>query len=66
MIQITKDEAMAIRERYGKDIGITIINKHKKHRRKRYCTEDTNRVRFFLERYRKEQRCDIEKERVVN
>ena len=52
MILITKDEAMALRSKYGNDIGITITNRHKKNGRKRYYTEETKRVLFFLERYR--------------
>ena len=55
MISITKDEAMALRAKYGNEIGITITNRHKKGGRKRYYTEETNRVFFFLERYRNKQ-----------
>lgn len=55
MISITKDEAMALRAKYGDDIGITITNRHKRGGRKRYYTEETNRVFFFLERYRNRQ-----------
>lgn len=55
MISITKDEAMALRTKYGKDIGITITNRHKKSGRKHYYTEETSRVVFFLERYRNRQ-----------
>ena len=55
MIQINKEEAMAIREKYGDNIGITITNRHKKGGRKRYYVEDTNRVHFFLEKYRGKQ-----------
>ena len=55
MIQITRDEAMAIRAKYGNEIGVTITNRHKKGGRKRYYTEETNRVFFFLERYRNKQ-----------
>jgi hypothetical protein len=52
MIEITKEESMALRAKYGNDIGITITNRHKKGGRKRYYTEETNRVLFFLERLR--------------
>lgn len=52
MISITKDEAMALRAKYGNDIGITITNRHKRGGRKRYYTEETKRVFFFLEKYR--------------
>lgn len=55
MISITRDEAMALRAKYGNEIGITITNRHKKGGRKRYYTEETNRVFFFLERYRNKQ-----------
>ena len=55
MFQITRDEAMAIRAKYGNEIGVTITNRHKKGGRKRYYTEETNRVFFFLERYRNKQ-----------
>lgn len=52
MITITQDEAMALRAKYGDDIGIMVTNRHKKGGRKRYYTEETNRVLFFLDRYR--------------
>lgn len=55
MISITKEEAMALRAKYGDDIGITITNRHKKSGRKHYYTEETNRVFYFLERYRSKQ-----------
>ncbi len=55
MITITKDEAMAIREKYGDEINITITNRHKRGGRKRYYVEETRRVFFFLERYRNKQ-----------
>lgn len=63
MIQITRDEAMAIRAKYGNEIGITITNRHKKGGRKRYYTEETNRVFFFLERYRNKQLRKTQKKR---
>lgn len=55
MIQITRDESMALRAKYGDDISITITNRHKKGGRKRYYTEETNRVFYFLERFRNKQ-----------
>ena len=55
MIAITKGEAMALKARYGDDIGIAITNRHKKGGRKHYYTEETNRVFYFLERYRSKQ-----------
>ena len=63
MIQITRDEAMAIRAKYGNEIGVTITNRHKKGGRKRYYTEETNRVFFFLERYRNKQLRKTKKKR---
>ncbi len=63
MIQITRDEAMAIRAKYGNEIGVTITNRHKKGGRKRYYTEETNRVFFFLERYRNKQPRKTQKKR---
>ena len=55
MIAITKEEAMALKAKYGDDVGVTITNRHKKGGRKRYYTEETNRVLFFLDRYRNKQ-----------
>lgn len=63
MIAITRDEAMALRERYGNEVGITITNRQKKSGRKHYYTEETNRVLFFLERYRNKQLRKIQKKR---
>ena len=63
MIQITRDEAMAIRAKYGNEIGVTITNRHKKSGRKHYYTEATNRVLFFLERYRNKQLRKTQKKR---
>lgn len=63
MIQITRDEAMAIRAKYGNEIGVTITNRHKKGGRKRYYTEETNRVLFFLERYRNKRLRKTQKKR---
>ena len=55
MIVITKEEAMALRDKYGDSIGITITNRHKRGGRKHYYTEETSRVLFFLERLRNKQ-----------
>lgn len=63
MIAITRDEAIALREKYGDEVGITITNRHKKGGRKRYHTEETNRVFFFLERYRSKQLRKTQKKR---
>lgn len=61
MIQINRDESMALREKYGSDIGITITSRHKKGGRKHYYTEETNRVLYFLARFRNKQRRKIQK-----
>ena len=63
MIAITRDEAFALREKYGDEVGITITNRHKKGGRKRCYAEGTNRVFFFLERYRNKQLRKIQKKR---
>ena len=63
MIAITRDEAIALREKYGDEVGITITNRHKKGGRKRYYTEETNRVFYFLERYRNKQLRQVKKKR---
>lgn len=55
MIAISKEEAMAIRERYGDGVYIAITNRHKSGGRKRYFAEETNRVLYFLNRFRKQQ-----------
>lgn len=63
MILITKDEAMALRTKFGDEVGITIANRHKKGGRKRYYVEETNRVFYFLERYRNKRLRQIQKKR---
>lgn len=55
MVAITREESIALRERYGDEVCIAITNRHKKRGRKHYYTEETNRVLFFLERYRSKQ-----------
>jgi hypothetical protein len=55
MIAIHKEEAEALRQKYGNEVGITIVNRHKKGGRKRYFVEETSRVLYFLERLRKKQ-----------
>lgn len=55
MIAINKEEAMAIRAKYGDEVGITITNRQKKGNRKHYYTEESQRVMFFLERFRRKQ-----------
>lgn len=55
MFVISQEEAMAIRERYGDEISITITNRQKRGKRKHYYVEESNRVFFFLERFRRKQ-----------
>lgn len=55
MIVITKEEAIALRAKYGNTVGIAITNRHKKGNRKHYYAEESNRVLFFLERLRSKQ-----------
>ena len=52
MIIITKDEAMALRAKYGDEAHITITSKHKKGGRKKYYAAEERRNIFFIERYR--------------
>lgn len=61
MIAITKDEAMALRERYGEEIGITITNRQKRGGRKHYYVEETNRVLRFLERFNEKRLRQIQR-----
>ncbi len=55
MIQISKEEAMALRERYGSDVCIAITSRHKKGGRKKYYAEEARHVLFFIERMRNKQ-----------
>lgn len=55
MILIAKDEADALRSKYGDGLSITITNRQKKGGRKKYFVEETNRVLNFLERYRQKR-----------
>lgn len=48
---ITKDEAMEIRSRYP-SVPITIVNKFKKAKRRRYFVEESNSIRRYLEEKR--------------
>lgn len=52
MFVISKEEAVAIREKYGNDVHVSITNRQKRHGRKRYYVEETNRVIYFLRRLR--------------
>lgn len=55
MIVITKEESLALRERFGDEVGITITNKHKRGGRKRYYTEESRRVVNFISQFRNKQ-----------
>ena len=55
MIQISKEEAMALRAKFGSDLGITITSRNKKGNRKKYYTEEAYRALIFLERFREKQ-----------
>lgn len=55
MIIITKDEAMALRAKYGEEAKITITSKHKKGGRKKYYAAEERRNILFIERYRERQ-----------
>ena len=53
MIEITKDEAISVRNKFGADIGITITSRHKKGGKKKYYIEETSRVFNFLDKLHK-------------
>lgn len=53
MILITKEEARAIREKYGNEVCIATTNRKKKSRRKQHYVEETSRVMYFLGRLAK-------------
>lgn len=62
MIIISKEEAMALREKYGDDANISITSRHKKGGRKKYYLPEEGRLLFFLEKYRnKRQKRNIGK-----
>ena len=66
MIIINKEEAMALREKYGNEANITITSTHKKGGRKKYyCSEDRRNV-FFIERFRAKQQKKFSKPRGEN
>ena len=52
MILISRDEALALREKYGDNVGISITNRTKKGGRKKYYVEETQRVLYFIDRFR--------------
>lgn len=55
MINITKEEAMALRAKYGDGVSITITSRNKKNGRKKYYVSEERRNLFFLEKYREKQ-----------
>lgn len=61
MIIITKDEAMALRAKYGDEANITITSRNKKGGRKKYYAAEERRNLFFLERYRNKQAQKLKK-----
>lgn len=56
MIIITRDEAMALRAKYGDEARITITSRHKKGGRKKYYAAEERRNICFIERYRNSRR----------
>lgn len=59
MITITKDETMALRKKFGDTLAITVMNRHKRGGRKRYCTEESYRVMRVLNKLRTAGRREI-------
>ena len=49
MIQITKEESMALRTKYP-DVSIAITSRQTSH--KKYYAESSRRVQMFIERFR--------------
>ena len=56
MIQISKEEAMALRAEFGSDVGIAITSRNKKGNRKKYYAEEAYQVKLFLINFRRRQR----------
>lgn len=52
MILITKEEAEAIRAKYGSDANISITNRQKRGGRKKYYLPEEPRLIGFISRYR--------------
>ena len=63
MIIITKEEAMALRAKFGDDAHITITSRHKKGGRKKYYAAEERRNVFFIERLRSKQQRNAVKQR---
>lgn len=61
MIIISKEEAMALRAKYGDDANITITNKNKRGGRKKYYMPEESRLLYFLDRFRNRQRRGAQK-----
>ena len=55
MIVINREEAMALRDKYGVDAHITITSKHKKGGRKKYYAAEERRNVLFIERFREKK-----------
>lgn len=55
MVEISKEEAEAIRAKYGDEVYIAVTNRHKKSGQKNHYVEETSRVLGFLDRIRKRQ-----------
>lgn len=54
MIKVSKEESIALRERFP-DLCIAILNKRSRH--KKYYVEETPRVLKFINKYRGQQIC---------
>ena len=52
MVVITKEEAMAIRAKFGNEASITITNRHKRGGRKHYYLPEEGKFMYFLEKLR--------------
>lgn len=52
MVNITKDEAMALRKKYGNDAKIAIVNKHKHGGRKKYYLPEEPFLLRYLDKVR--------------
>lgn len=63
MVIISKEEATAIRERYGDDAHISIVNRHKRNGRKKYYLPEEGRLISFLNRFRNRKAAGTRKER---
>ena len=61
MIVINREEAMALREKYGEDAHITITSRHKKGGRKKYYAAEERRNVFFIERFRRNKERQFKK-----